>query len=1414
MALSQIQCLDDNHVNPRRHESKPEFLYCEDQRLALETFLRDGREAFVKYLEARELRGFLSDPELETLAEAVKPYDPGTDLFPENAEDDEPPLSLHYWPDLSDTSIPQMDLGWPDSVSYRGVTRTTVYAQPPLEGQAHIKEVVRKMIAQAQKVIAVVMDVFTDVDIFRDLLDAGVKRKVSVYILLARTTLPHFLSMCQRANMHPGHLKNLRVRCTDGAEFYTRSCTKVTGRMGHRFMFIDGDKAVSGSYSFTWTSSRLDTSLITVVTGQAVEAFDRLFRILYSTSSLADLRKVATEPEPELEALPPPVAVAPLSADIARKLNSPKYALVTLGKPSPTPSVGPEESQNPKNSKNPETKNGWRSRANKEAIQETPSIHPGLSNLEKACLMSYLPTWPEPDPPSDVIGFINIRDASKPNQVHLQRSEMFETSQAVRFSSPFSMPKEILPEVAKPRQFTAKYEEMNKLQLAQDKTKAEESLVGIAQPTQVNAGPGDLNGKAEAPAQKSPASGPKCESDKDTTKTLNIESKRHSNTPTNQDTSHNTALPLSANTPRQSSSKASTPTVGRPSHTTQTVTTLPGSNTKKEAESDLNTQQHDIVNKSHVRESSSTHAPQLCPADSNTESQTQTKTVLPHTESHTQPQNVSDMTPNVQTPTVNSHMSSSSASATRSPSVSSTSLSENNYVSITTSTTPGTCSSLSSISSSSSIPPLTSALTPLNPPPPSSSPSPCLNSTPPIPKPRTLQLVIKGGVMCNGQKLPELSVVRRPEASIGPLAVHDEPDVATVAQTSPEKVPETTNNSGSETRAQKAAENTERAPRQKQSGTSQATKKEVVGRHDDIARMQFVAGNNPEEQSHVFIADAPKAESLNSQEIIPKDVEPKTLTSIDCKLTPQIDCEATLQTEIKAPERALTGCEFSKGQSEKSESVTEGKTYLARAHAPQRISYSELMPQDIDTLETVDSIKAPTHTPVSSTHLSKDSAGDSTHTSVADTQGNPGFTPAQHTDNTTDNMPAAKHNTQGSFQEQSPKARSGTHTPEGPLRLRLPEKLTPDLRSMTPEREPRSLTALIRTPTPDGYLPLTPSTPDSRTHTPDPRSYTPDFRTPTPDEYFSPRADSALSTTSEDSFYECNDSPFHEAVLERAASSNHGRTEDRVCVTHTNTPNDTTTTSSPARANSNTRAATLGTTDRNTSSSETQSLSRPAGVSSSSSLLEKEVKMVEEKESTNEEEGGREEDEKGRKLSAAERRTEGDNQGTETRGSEEAKRTADRFKQGKDLTEAVEKNEEAQYQAPKREMALNHSPAGRAVDGGVTPGELTNERTELKQLPTGDLQPKKASSEEKRADKEKAVDKAPSGPSSVERRDRPHSATETDGQKSLLFSSFCTLLPKPLEDSSKTVEGPPLPDHPDPLDPSQPPSLVPGEAVS
>lgn len=52
-----------------------------------------------------------------------------------------------------------------------------------------------------------VMDVFTDVDIFRDLLDASYRRKIPVYIMIDMAAVPCFLSMCGRADMHRGHLK-------------------------------------------------------------------------------------------------------------------------------------------------------------------------------------------------------------------------------------------------------------------------------------------------------------------------------------------------------------------------------------------------------------------------------------------------------------------------------------------------------------------------------------------------------------------------------------------------------------------------------------------------------------------------------------------------------------------------------------------------------------------------------------------------------------------------------------------------------------------------------------------------------------------------------------------------------------------------------------------------------------------------------------------------------------------------------------------------------------------------------------------------------------------------------------------------------------------------------------------------------
>lgn len=53
------------------------------------------------------------------------------------------------------------------------------------------------------QVIAVVMDVFTDIDIFRDLQEICRKQGVAVYILLDQALLSQFLDMCMDLKVHP-----------------------------------------------------------------------------------------------------------------------------------------------------------------------------------------------------------------------------------------------------------------------------------------------------------------------------------------------------------------------------------------------------------------------------------------------------------------------------------------------------------------------------------------------------------------------------------------------------------------------------------------------------------------------------------------------------------------------------------------------------------------------------------------------------------------------------------------------------------------------------------------------------------------------------------------------------------------------------------------------------------------------------------------------------------------------------------------------------------------------------------------------------------------------------------------------------------------------------------------------------------
>ncbi|XP_008849435.1 protein FAM83F isoform X2 [Nannospalax galili] len=335
MAESQLSCLDEAHVNEKVSEAQAAFYYCERRRAALEALLGGGEQAYREQVHKERLRDFLSSPERQALRAAWSPYEDAVAGARSKSKAKakapaqtpaEPAESLAYWPDRSDTEVPPLDLGWTDSGFYRGVSRVTLFTHPPKEEKApHLKQVVRQMIQQAQKVIAVVMDLFTDGDIFQDIVDAAFKRRVPVYIILDEAGVKYFLEMCQGLDLADFRIRNIRVRSVTGVGFYM-PMGKIKGTLSSRFLMVDGDKVATGSYRFTWSSSHVDRNLLLLLTGQNVEPFDIEFRELYAISEEVNLYQ-----QPGLAGR----IGLNYSSTVARKLINPKYALVAGSRPPP-----------------------------------------------------------------------------------------------------------------------------------------------------------------------------------------------------------------------------------------------------------------------------------------------------------------------------------------------------------------------------------------------------------------------------------------------------------------------------------------------------------------------------------------------------------------------------------------------------------------------------------------------------------------------------------------------------------------------------------------------------------------------------------------------------------------------------------------------------------------------------------------------------------------------------------------------------------------------------------------------------------------------------------------------------------------------------------------------------------------------
>ncbi|XP_044296213.1 protein FAM83D [Varanus komodoensis] len=295
---NQSQCLDDAPFRGFRGWSPPSLPvgYSEAQRLALEELVAAGRPAFHAFLRREKMRSFLSEPEIRTVLRAAVPP-PGPD---DSAVAADQALntsmdcsSLTYFPEQSDVEPPVLELGWPAFVSgsFRGLTRVETYFQPSFGEIIYpCKEMVRKQIQSAREVIAIVMDSFTDMDILSDLQEACRKRRIPVYILLDQAFLCNFMEMCKNLDFCPEKENLMRVRTITGITYYARSGAKIIGSVHEKFMLVDGVRVTTGSYSFTWTDGKLNSSNLLLLSGQVVEHFDLEFRILYADSKPVNTR--------------------------------------------------------------------------------------------------------------------------------------------------------------------------------------------------------------------------------------------------------------------------------------------------------------------------------------------------------------------------------------------------------------------------------------------------------------------------------------------------------------------------------------------------------------------------------------------------------------------------------------------------------------------------------------------------------------------------------------------------------------------------------------------------------------------------------------------------------------------------------------------------------------------------------------------------------------------------------------------------------------------------------------------------------------------------------------------------------------------------------------------------------------------
>ncbi|KAM8858527.1 protein FAM83H isoform 1-T2 [Spinachia spinachia] len=266
--------LDPNYLPPH---------YREEYRLAIDHLIEEDLEGYYQFLQKADVVDFLSLPEIQYIQRSVQVpqqrHNPEQHFLEPGGDNS----SDTYWPIHSDLDAPGLDLGWPQLHHFIGPTEVTTLVNPPEPEMPSIKEQARRLIKNAQQVIAIVMDMFTDVDVFADILDAAM-RNVAVYLILDEQNAHHFVNMVSNCRVNLQNIQLLRVRTLSGITYHCRSGKSFKGQMMDRFLLTDCRAVLSGNYSFTWSFEKLHRCMAHLFLGQLVSTFDEEFRILFAQS--------------------------------------------------------------------------------------------------------------------------------------------------------------------------------------------------------------------------------------------------------------------------------------------------------------------------------------------------------------------------------------------------------------------------------------------------------------------------------------------------------------------------------------------------------------------------------------------------------------------------------------------------------------------------------------------------------------------------------------------------------------------------------------------------------------------------------------------------------------------------------------------------------------------------------------------------------------------------------------------------------------------------------------------------------------------------------------------------------------------------------------------------------------------------